>query len=240
MDAQGRHPGLALQQHGAGEYRVTGSIGFHVDYEGEAYEDDYDLTIEFPQNYPEKAPKAYDYGHRIPTEFDHVFPDTRALCLGAPVEVNRVFARRRTLTHFLEELVEPYLFAATYTVRKGQPPYRCLPHGGLGLLDYYSGTFDTDELRTMKVLKVLADGRRLGRWPCPCESGKRVNQCHGEVLTALQPHQSAREFELELNLIVESARRIGHFYPAKEVRPRSFLRSREQSSRRRAWKRRRG
>ena len=233
-EAQARHPSFELLMPGSDEYWARATIGLQSIYEAEEFEGEFDLTFEFPKNYPRRPPSVYDYSHQIPLEFAHVFVDTRALCFGAPVEVNRIFAEEPSLSKFLERLVEPYLFAAIYTARKGKPPYSCLPHGSRGLLEYYARKFGTDEFHTIRLLKVLADGDRLGRWSCPCESGSRVNRCHGETLASLQPHRLAREFARELNSIVETVQKSGDFYPAKHVRPRSFLRQRDQNTRRQA------
>lgn len=238
-DAQDRHPSLELQRRADDGYSVVGTIGLSATYEGRRLRSEYDLTMDFPGKYPRRPPIVYDYWHQIPKEFDHVFVDTRQLCLGAPVEVNLVFSRGRTLTHFIENQLEPFLFAATYVRETRTLPFSDLAHGGEGLLAYYSSTFGTDEVRTMRLLKLLADGKYSQRYRCPCGSGNRINSCHGAILASLAPHLRPGEFARELESIFRWVRGRGRSYPARAVLPTAVWRQRCALERRRTLKRRR-
>ena len=238
-EAQERHPALELRRRADKGHLIVGTIGFSGTYEEKEIGDEYDLTIDIPPIYPRKPPNVYDFGHQIPQEFDHVFVDTRQLCLGAPVEVNLVFSRRPTLKDFLEQQVEPFLFAATYARETRTLPFGDLAHGAEGLLAYYSSRFGTDELGTMRLLKLLADGKFSHRFRCPCGSENRINRCHGGVLAILMPHLRPGQFARELGAIVRWARTGGRTYPAKTVLPTALWQRRCALARRRALKRRR-
>lgn len=210
-DAQKRHPSLHLQEHGGHDYRARGRIGVRGKCHGQEVRGEYDLAIRFPANYPDRPPTAYDYERQIPLVFEHVEVDSRQLCLGAPVEVNRMFSEGRTLRCFLERLVEPYLFQATCAAHFGTSQFPELSHGRTGILEYYVQQFDCHALRAVLLLLLLTKTEIPWDTDCPCRSSKAVKDCHGETLRALRPHQTVAEFTEEFRFLADLVLSSPHY-----------------------------
>lgn len=198
LAAQERHPSLQLKHHGETEFQILGRIGVRGERRGESIEGEYDLTMIVPAVYPDRPPKVYDPWKQIPEVFEHVNLPTRELCLGAPVAVNRLFSQSRTLLHFLERQVEPFLLGASCAARFGISGFHELAHGGRGLLDYYAQRFSCDDAAAVNFVALLANSDAPSDVECPCGSGKWVKHCHGPKLEALRPHRTASEFGREL------------------------------------------
>lgn len=135
-DFQREQPDLEVVQDLAGQIRLRGKVGFCVHHEGVSYRDSYQVEIEISCDYPDMVPTVKETGGRIPSGY-HRFPDTDDLCLGAPVEVVRIFSQDRTLCNFVNSLLIPYLFSYTYFVQHKKSPYGELSHGIEGIIEYY-------------------------------------------------------------------------------------------------------
>lgn len=232
---QVQHPGLELILAPEGDLVVRGPIGFRIDHDGHTVEDSYDIELHIPGDYPNSPPYAYEKGGRITEEYEH-FMKAGNLCLGAPVEVRRRFAKNRTLASFIEDQVIPFLFRYSYLEAHGEPPFDDLDHGSVGLLDYYMDFFDTSVLTAMKLLKMLADDFAPPLGPCPCGSRQRLQDCHGPRLDELRPHYLPELFEHELREMIELARNAGLELPERDVLPAKMWKRKQNRLR----KRRRG
>ena len=210
--AQKRHPSLQLRQDERGGYEILGRIGIRAECPSGAIEGEYDLTMIVPATYPERPPRVYDLKCQIPAAFEHVYVSTRELCLGAPVEVNRLFAQKRTLLHFLERQVEPFLLGASCAARFGVSGFPELAHGGRGLLDYYAKWFSCDDGAAVSLVGMLAGAGAPTDGDCPCGSGKPVGNCHGPRLELLRPHQTPSGFRKELPYIRDVAKKSMSFF----------------------------
>ena len=197
-DVQGQHPALELLRLSAEELVVRGVLGFRIDHEGRTVEDSYEVEIDVPSAYPLMPPRARETGGVIPDSYHHKFVVTGYLCLGAPVEIRKVFAEHRTMLGFINRQVIPYLFSYSYFREFGRFPHGELRHGSQGVLDYYSEHFGTGTLATLRLLKYLADFEFRQGDQCPCGSHRELSVCHGRRVLELWGLQSAGEFAAEL------------------------------------------
>ena len=55
----------------------------------------------------------------------------------------------------------------------------------------------SSELSTVSLLKVLAEDNYRGHLDCPCGSGERLRNCHGQVLLNIKNQQSKKSFFTE-------------------------------------------
>ena len=155
-EVQDRHPDLELALPLDCGYRIRGTVGFQGVCGEIALSGRYMVELRIPPEYPDAPPDVRETGGRIPRWF-HTFSPTGKLCLGPPVEVERVFAERRTLLWFLEEQVVPFLFSYSYFEKHGRMPFGQLPHGANGILDYYNEFFETDvDVVTLRMLNLLS------------------------------------------------------------------------------------
>ena len=217
---QDRYPGLALVRVGLGRLAVQGKIRFSMEHGGRPIEEEFDIELRVPPDYPRSPPHAYETQGKL-DGFDHILSDGQ-LCLGAPVEVCARFAKKPNLLSFIEELVVPFLFAFSYKNQYGEMPFGELAHGMKGILEYYTHFFETSREGAILLLKCLADDIAPPLDPCPCGSGRKLKNCHGPRLNALRPHQTAQAFEDELRKMVSTCREGGSSHG--KLLPRRFRR----------------
>ena len=236
-EVQAEHPDLELVLGCSDKMIVRGTLRFCIDHEDRTYKDAYQVELTIPTDYPDSAPMVRETGNTVPADF-HRFLETGNLCLGAPVEVRRVFAQDPTLRGFINRLVLPYLFSYTYYREHGKLPHGQLSHGLLGLLEYYKEFFWADAITVMKLLKLLADASAPPLMPCPCDSGRKLQDCHGPKVDELKPHLPPSHFESELREMISTAQAVELRLPERDVLPKRMWKNR-QKRRRKSLNRRR-
>ena len=193
VEAQSDYPGLELLLTPQGEAVVRGAVHIDHTHADNRVRAQYKVEIDIPPRYPDVPPDVRETDGAI--EGDFHTSDTGHLCLGAPVEVRRSFAKDRTLKGFMDRLVTPFLFSHKYRQLYRVMPYGELAHGYNGILDYYNDEFSTaDDLVSLRLLNVLTRKECPGCTPCPCQSGRILSECHGPTLTAIRPHQTPKEW----------------------------------------------
>jgi len=227
IEVQAQHPNLELVEDPPGKLVLRGAVGFRIEHGDRVVEDSYDIELHVADDHPESPPIVFETGNRIPKDFEH-FMAAGNLCLGAPIEIRRRFAQHRTLIHFINDQIIPYLFAYSFKRDHGELPFGDLAHGYTGLLQYYADHFETDPITAMKFLKCLADDLAPPASPCPCQSGRRLRDCHGPKLDELRPHYPAKMFESELRELIDAARRSNIDLPERSVMPKRMWRNRQR------------
>jgi len=236
-EVQAEQPGLELVLACTGEMIVRGDIRFSIDHNGRTYMASYQVEIVIPPDYPASPPAVKETGGAVPPDF-HRFPKTGHLCLAAPVELVRVFAQNRTLRQYIDRLLIPYLFSYTYSCEHGELPHGELSHGLLGLLEYYQEFFAVGPITVMKLLKLLADNLAPQLMACPCDSGRKLQDCHGSKLDELRPLLPPEYFEQELREMISAMQAADIRLPERNVMPKRMLRNREKRRRKKAQRRR--
>lgn len=201
VEVQSSHSSLALLRTGSGSLFVQGRIGFTVQYAEHSIADTYAIRLDLPNDYAASPPSVFEIEGKIDKEFQHFMADG-SLCLEAPVEVRRRFAEHRRLLPFLNGQVIPYLSAYSHRCKYGSMPNGERSHGPLGLLEYYCEFMDTEQVATMKLLKLLADGHLPSRIVCPCGSSLLLGDCHAPKLEQLRPHVRREQLEGELDAFI--------------------------------------
>lgn len=199
-----RFAGLELVESEPGIFVVKGNLGFSVPYNGTVIEDDYDIEIEIPDDYPQSPPYVKEAANKIPKHEDfHVNVSEGTLCLGAPLAVKTTFAKQRNLLWFVEKQVVPFLFGISYKLKYGELPLAELSHGGKGLLEHYKELFAVnDDAIALEFLRMLALGNYDEHGICPCGSGLKIKKCHRKVLKKARKHQRPEEFQEEYLMIL--------------------------------------
>lgn len=225
---QDQHPDLELILMPSGIYVVQGFVRFSVEHNGHTVKDEYNVAITIPENYPESPPVAWEKGNAIPKSFHHYKAGN--LCLGAPIEVRRVFAQDKTLVSYINRQLIPYLSSYSYFRDFERMPYGELPHID-GILMYYKEFFCVNRITAMKLLKLLADNFAPPLMRCPCDSGKSLQDCHGPYLDELRPHYTPKEFKSELIDMISATKAVGIRFSEKQVVPQKLWRKKIKSSR---------
>lgn len=186
------YPGLSLIEKDHGVFMIQGMLDFSATYNELTIEDIFDIEIILSSGYPQDLPEIREVGGRIPKTF-HTFNDG-TLCLGALLDLKMKFSVNPTLITFIQELVIPYLYSFCYKRIYKNMPYGELSHGGQGVLEFYCDLFNTkSESIAIDFLRILANKYR-GHHPCPCGSGNKLRDCHGEFITKISTYQSQNCF----------------------------------------------
>jgi hypothetical protein len=174
--------------------RVRGT--FPVLHEGEVLAR-YAIEIEFPADYPDRLPIAREVGGRIPrTGKHHVFPATAACCVLLPEDRWWSFPPGRPFSEYLSGPLHNYFLGQSVVAAGGTWPFGEHAHGAKGVIAFYEEKFGTNDPKVVvRSLRALAAGKVRGHWPCPCESGKIIRQCHPGIIEAAKrvPPWAAQE-----------------------------------------------
>jgi ubiquitin-protein ligase len=210
---------------------IRGVLAFTAKYNDISIEDEYEITITLPKDYPDTPPSAKETGGRIPKEF-HLNPDG-TLCLGVPLEVKTKFSEEPSLVGFVDNILIHFLYSHSHKQKYGTMPFGELSHGYQGILEYYQEVFNiNDELAVVGLLRILADDDYRGHTSCPCGSNAKLRNCHGRQLLKLKQSQKPAEYLQEClgvaNLLAEKGLNI-----PKSLIPKTFLRRINKSKKKR-------
>lgn len=175
-------PGLSGCESPEG-FQISGTFVLnHVANDVPLYEE-YSLTIKIPHNFPAGFPEVWETSGKIPDGFDHVYPD-KHLCLAANCEIASLLDRDPSLCAFIEELVASYLYSASYYAEYKVYPFGERKHGAKGLREAYAERYHAGSDETLWFLLGFVAGISTyrGHAPCPCRSGRRLRECHGEFI----------------------------------------------------------
>ena len=161
---------------------VGGTLRFSTKAQGgRIIEDDYEIKICVPREYPDKTLSVFEVGGRIPDDGDHhVNPFTGNLCLSAPLRQVVWNRRNPRLSSFAEKFLAPFLVA----ISCGSFIFGELPHGDAGVYQDYMeffGVKNGKELLRLFLLMSEKNERRLYEMPCPYEGNDhkhRVKKCN--------------------------------------------------------------
>ncbi|TQE72764.1 hypothetical protein [Leptospira noguchii] len=170
--------------------QLIGSLNFRATFPGykRTIEDTYFIKIKYPNNYPSKAPVAIETAGKIPRSY-HTNPD-KTLCLGTNHAVDAIFKENPCTIHFIEKILIPYLFRYSALYLYKEELFGELKHGAEGLIDYYKSLFVTqDQYSAINLLKYIKDKPYRGHLICPCGSGKKIRNCHGDKLIQIYPNK---------------------------------------------------
>lgn len=134
--------------------------------------------IEFPDEYPEGEPRAFEPSARFPHDADHHFIGDRA-CLWLDVDSKWDPGKPEALDDFLRELVTFYLRQLAMEANPAQSyPGPARPHGLLdGYLDYLGEQLRLPR-RAIPHMRGALAGNLSRNAPCPCGSRVRYRHCH--------------------------------------------------------------
>jgi hypothetical protein len=163
---------------------VEGTFIFSNSYDDIPIYDEYLVKIEIPWSFPESMPLVFDTGMQIPPEFEHINPD-QSLCLGASCELWDELELYCDASHFIQTFLPSFLYAVSFFKKYGvKPAYGERKHGTLGLIESFKERYNTNDPRMLCLflLMVCHEREYRGHSPCPCGSGKKFRDCHGQPI----------------------------------------------------------
>ncbi|AEE91056.1 MAG: SEC-C domain-containing protein [Tepidanaerobacter acetatoxydans] len=182
---------------------VKGELNFKALYNGVVIADTYTIKIEIPSTYPSNLPMTKEIGGRIPLNFHRLANDY--LCLEVPTKMKIIFMQNPTLLFYVEKFVVEYLYGFSYKEKFGRLPYGEHPHGNAGIIDFYKELFGVTDINSiLKFLKILSNSNYRGHHLCPCNSEKKLRNCHGKTIRELMQLDIAYMFRFDLDVILRS------------------------------------
>ena len=155
-----------------GEVHIYGSIKQYV------MNSKYSLSIIVPKSY--ELPYVIDHGG-IDEDYQHRYQNGK-LCLATDIDIVMSLEKDPSLVNWMKSFVEPYYATYEYYKRYGEFPYGDREHGEYGIIQSYMDIFSVDDRQALCLLNMIVNETYRGHHLCPCESGKKIRNCHGEMV----------------------------------------------------------
>ena len=178
---------------------IRGPLSFEASFvEGfPVISDCFDIELIVPTAYPKILPLARETSARIDRSYEHLNQDG-TLCLATPIEGRLLFLEQKSLLGFVNRLVIPYLYGYCYWEKHGQHPFGERAHGVEGILEYYRDELHLgNHVNILAMLAFLFEFGYRGHLSCPCRSGLKVRECHGQTLLKLHENHSKHSLRNE-------------------------------------------
>jgi hypothetical protein len=187
---------MALHSDGSGivtgRLRVAGDIGYTV-------------QLFVPKEYPAREPILICKPDEVPWKIDrHVYEKNGVACLCSRSETRIHWPWGSDITVFLTKLIHPFFIGQFYYDTHGSwPPTGERSHGKEGILETFrellSDLGSPSETQIERFLQLLArKNEPKGHESCPCGSGKRLRDCHGDLMLQLRSCIDPRHAALDL------------------------------------------
>lgn len=139
----------------------------------------FQLEIELPDHFPDDFPIVRETAGRVPNSPDrHTFKNGTA-CVGTPPDLWFHYADGFSLVTFLGEEVSDWCIFQICKENGVRYPYGERSHGTGGLLESLCEKFQTRNPGVVvNYLDILSKRELRGHWKCPCDSGKKLRECH--------------------------------------------------------------
>jgi len=155
------------------------------DEAGFVIKESYQLRISIPMQYPKELPIIWEIGDKIKRTPDNHINETDddrngSFCLGTPLRLHLQLRKEPSLAMFVEDCIEPYLYAISKKLKNGgKLTFGELPHGKAGIIHDYSNLFKLQgEDAIRKALHILSLRiRRANKKLCPCSCGLFYGRC---------------------------------------------------------------
>lgn len=160
---------------------LSGLFHLNVSYQNILIEDYFDIEVIIDKT-NENPPIVFE--KRRIEKFHHRFTDG-SLCLGIPMEISVFLKKNRfSIIKYFEYYIIPYLYGFLYYEKYSIMPFGERSHGLQGYLEYFRDIFGlSNEVKTKEFLIYLMNNTEYrGHHICPCGSGKKIRDCHKDVL----------------------------------------------------------
>lgn len=202
-----RQPGLALAFHDEGTVvgeklcvvRATASLEGTLQIP--STDVGYRTAILISRAHPKEAPLVVVTDPAIPRiparHMDHL----GVACLCARPDLRLFWPHGARLAAFVDSLVIPYFTGQFYYQVHGEWPWPDRPHGIAGVLACYRDLIGVEDVEMLGLLLLY---RAVGpfphpRQPCPCQSGKRIRDCHLAQIKTLWDRVDGEAARADLN-----------------------------------------
>jgi len=205
------YPNLYLAEETNEEFIISGSLrvnkifnDFHVDKE-------YEVSLYIPKCLPQQLPYVYETSGKVSDSYSHKYTDQK-LCLGTDIEIFIDFSDGMSITKWVNNYVISYFFSYEYFIRFCEYPFEERSHGISGPLEFYQEYFELTCLSdTLDFLKKIHNKSYRGHLSCPCNSGKKTRECHGEKLLRLYKLGVINRVFVDYDIVLQEVKKYNEF-----------------------------
>jgi len=176
-----KYPYLQVVQNDEQQIRLHGYIQVNRVAKDYPVCKEYLIDIVIPLS-SHKLPYVIDTGHVIKSSYPHQY-ESSILCLETDSRIRIHFVNGFNLVEWMDRYVETYFFSYEYWLRFGVFPFGDRTHGVQGILESYMDIFEVNSIHSAYYLmSYIAKSSYRGHLPCPCGSGRRIRDCHGDKI----------------------------------------------------------
>lgn len=134
--------------------------------------------------FSDDLPKVWELSNEIRNSYQHLYEDRR-LCLATDLE-QRLYLKKHTIIEWIKEYIEKYFVSYIYYKKYGVYPFGEHSHGEKGIYEFIKMHYKMDNLNDAKsIYEYICTKRYRGHLDCPCSSGKKLRNCHGDIILEL-------------------------------------------------------
>lgn len=164
------------------EYVFAGELGLDHVYDSVRMTGKFNLEITVSKNFPSQVPIVKEVSNRIDKNYPHRYNNGQ-LCLASDFELKMYISQNLDISSFIDMYIIPYLYTYRYYEEYGVYPFGERSHGILGDLEYIKELFMVSEWsQVFDIIYFISSSSYRGHLLCPCGSGKRIRNCHGDTL----------------------------------------------------------
>ena len=174
---------------------------------GTTNEIEYKIALVTPVDYPKRYPELVCNDRKLAIEnLDRHIMSGGQACLGVSTDLGMRWTLNSTIVDFLRDFVSPFLAWQTYFDAYGHAPWGDRSHGVKGIFEFYAETIgvqpESSILAFMQL--VVRKNNPKGHEPCPCRSGKRLRDCHRDLIYELRSRLPLNDVKKDLDFILQS------------------------------------
>ena len=147
---------------------------------------EFDIEMVLSERYPDREPKVFEVGGRIPQTPDRHLNDDGDCCVTV-WENWLVCAEDHSFAAFMNGPVNEFFLGQYWFEKTKRWPFGERPHGPKGLEEAYADALGIPHKKKNLIyhLRLLSKDWPKGHWLCPCGSGKKLRHCHRDKMMAL-------------------------------------------------------
>ena len=168
---------------------------------------EFDVVIVLPPCYPDREPKVFEVGGRIPRHNDrHVNHDGD--CCITVWEHWLASTDDRSFASFLNGPLYQFFLGQFWFEKTGKWPLSEHAHGKEGLQEAYAEVLGVPNKKkdVLYHLRLLSQDWPKGHWLCPCGSAQQLRHCHRSDLMVLHKKVPPRLARRMLRRLISSIR----------------------------------
>lgn len=165
-----------------GEYIISGPVQLDHLYGSVRMTGMFELEIKISDDFPNTIPSVRELSEKIDRSYPHLYLNGN-FCLASNIELKIYFSKNRNIGKFIDDYIIPYLYTYRYYEEYGVYPYGERSHGLMGDLEYLKELFQVNNWdKVFEIMIFISKSKYRGHLACPCQSGKKLRNCHGPII----------------------------------------------------------